>query len=531
LVVSPLISLMQDQVAALHAAGVAATFLNSTLSLAEANARLAALAAGAVKLVYIAPERLESARFREVLASLRVSLLAVDEAHCISLWGHDFRPSYLRLAELRRGLRCPTLALTATATPEVRRDIVAQLRLRRPVVIVRGFDRPNLAWHVLGARTGADKDRILLALLRRRPVTGVQIVYASTRKSVDWLTDLLIRAGMRAAGYHAGVPDGERRRLQDAFMAEEARIVVATNAFGMGIDKANVRRVIHYEMPASLEAYYQEAGRAGRDRAAAECVLVHAYRDRFTHEFLIEQGTPLRDVVQAVYRAARTRVGADGVLAERVVELVRHVTAARGERQVHSALRILEAAGVLRRLERGRGEPWVRLIATPERIRLELDQAAHAAERALLRALWTFAGKQLYHGVVLGRERLARLAGSADVATTTLDSLQQRGFLEWQPWPERDGWQLLVDAAPERLPVDWHALEARRLAERRKLRRMESYAYHAGCRRGFLLRYFGDPAAMRRCAACDNCLGEEGRLLPGARPPRSSLAATLRRRR
>ncbi|MBI4545687.1 MAG: RecQ family ATP-dependent DNA helicase, partial [Gemmatimonadetes bacterium] len=462
---------------------------------------------------------------RERLAGLRVALLAVDEAHCISQWGHDFRPSYLELGAVRAALGCTTIALTATATPEVRQDVLRQLRLARPRVVVRGFDRPNLSWHVLAAANDREKDRLLLELLRRSAGAGVGIVYASTRKRVDALADLLIRAGLPAAGYHAGVPDAERRRLQDAFMGEELRVVVATNAFGMGIDKPNVRLVVHYNMPSSLEAYYQEAGRAGRDGQPATCVLLHAYPDRFTHEFFIEQGYPPREVVEAVYRVLRRRGAENGVAAVPAGELLSHAAPAKSERQVESALRVLAEAGVLRRTDAGRGRPWLRLMATPDRIRRELDETRRGAERELLRRLWRrYGGQALYHGLEAGPRDLQHLGQSGEAGDAMLERLQQEGFLEWRAWPTTEGMQLLFEGPATRLPVDWAALEAHHRRERSKLQRMQSYAYHDGCRRGYVLRYFGDPDARRRCAGCDNCQGAAGRLLPGQQPPHARRA-------
>lgn len=213
LVISPLISLMKDQVDTLRRRGIPATYINSTLASAEVDSRLAACAHGGVKLRYVAPERFDGSDFRRRLRSFSISLLAVDESHCISEWGHDFRPSYRRLGEVRTSFGCPTIALTATATPTVREDILAQLGLHRPAILTGGFDRANLAWHVIAARNEQDKDRTLLRLLHR-PRDGVAVVYAPTRRKVDALADLINHTGMRAAGYHAGASAAERHRLR-----------------------------------------------------------------------------------------------------------------------------------------------------------------------------------------------------------------------------------------------------------------------------------------------------------------------------
>jgi ATP-dependent DNA helicase RecQ len=510
IVVSPLISLMKDQVDTLDGIGLPATFVNSTLPLQEMNARLDAAARGEVKLVYVAPERFESEMFRRWVDRLDVSLLAVDEAHCVSQWGHDFRPSYLRLGAARELLgRPPIVALTATATGEVRRDIVRQLGLQEPFALVTGFDRRNLTYHVLSAKNDSEKDRLFLRLLRGRE--GAAVVYASTRKNVDALTALAAGVGIRAVGYHAGLPDAERKRIQEAFMGGDASVVVATNAFGMGIDKPDVRLVLHYNMPGSLEAYYQEAGRAGRDGQPADCVLLHAYADRFTHEFFIEQTYPPREAVVSVLAELRKRADSDGLVALPLVELSRLIRAVKNDRQLASALRILADYGLVRQLSAANPlGPHVRLMATPDRIRAELADGERAAELELLRGLWRAAGgEEVYRGAELSWRVLASLGGGRERTEGLLNRLEADGFLGWRDAVHGEGIQVLDRRTPvARLPIDWASLEARRTSDEAKLQRMQGYAYHKRCRRGYVLRYFGDPAAMSRCGACDNCLAD-----------------------
>ncbi len=296
LVISPLISLMKDQVAALAQAGVPAAFLNSSLDAEEYREAYRQVRRGDCKLLYVAPERLQAEGFRRLLGELPISLVAVDEAHCVSQWGQDFRPSYLEIAELVRSLpvRPPVGAFTATATAAVRRDIETLLELRDPLRVTTGFDRPNLFFEVV--RPG-DKDQWLLRFLAERPEQS-GIVYCATRKTVDAVTASLLAQGIPAARYHAGMEDQERRQSQEGFVYDQARVMVATNAFGMGIDKSNVGFVVHYNMPKDLESYYQEAGRAGRDGSPARCVLLYAPGDVQTAKYLIthsqEEGDPDR---------------------------------------------------------------------------------------------------------------------------------------------------------------------------------------------------------------------------------------------
>ncbi len=297
-VVSPLIALMKDQVDALHAAGVAATFLNSSLAAGESRPRLRGLHHSGFRLLYVAPERLMLYGFLEDLKNWNVNLFAIDEAHCISEWGHDFRPEYRQLSALRDLFPAvPMMALTATATERVRGDIVRQLHLKDPASYVASFNRPNLTYRV-AAKAGA-YDQIL-SFVRARPREG-GIIYVQARKTAGSLAAKLSADGVKALPYHAGMTAGDRTGNQEAFLRDEARVICATIAFGMGINKPNVRFVIHYDLPKNIEGYYQETGRAGRDGLPGECLLLFSPGDRVKQmRFIDEKPDPReREIARA----------------------------------------------------------------------------------------------------------------------------------------------------------------------------------------------------------------------------------------
>jgi ATP-dependent DNA helicase RecQ len=418
----------------------------------------------------------------------------------------------------------PTVALTATATAEVRRDIVRQLALSEPETVITGFDRRNLRYSVVRTRTESDKDLALTQALRESE--GLAVVYASTRRAVERITQMLGRRKIRAVGYHAGLDDAHRREVQEAFMREEARVIVATNAFGMGIDKPNVRLVVHHAMPGTLEAYYQEAGRAGRDGLQSECVLLHAFRDRFTHEFFIKSSYPERETVETVYAELRRAADNTGLARLSPADIA---SVARGqvkEREAESALRVLVQGHAIVNEPSTANRIWVRLLASPDRIKRELGEGREA-ERDLLRALWRAVGSRVQNGATIDPAGLPPGFGGAQGVSALLEGLQARQFVVWER--TGGGLRLRHPGAPlSKFSIDWDALDRHRRADMDKLDSMQRYAYATGCRRGFLLRYFGDPAAMRTCDGCDICLGTH--LTVEGTPPEKTEEAASRPR-
>jgi ATP-dependent DNA helicase RecQ len=340
LVVSPLIALMKDQVDALVARGHEGTYVNSSLGMGEQTERLRDCAAGRYHLLYVAPERLANPRFLEALEHMTIARLAVDEAHCISQWGHDFRPDYARLGELRRLIGSPpTAAFTATATNEVRRDVVTQLDLGEPRVFVAGFERPNLRLIVRRPTAVAHKYELLDESVDQAGTPA--IVYAATRKRVEEIATHLSSRGLRAAPYHAGLDGAQRSAVQERFMSGDLEAIAATNAFGMGVDKADIRLVAHFDLPGSVEAYYQEAGRAGRDGEPADCVLLYNYADVRHQQWFLEGDNPEPAVFHALLDELRP--------GSRSYYELCQAAPTRNDRAVDTALGLLVSKGAVER--------------------------------------------------------------------------------------------------------------------------------------------------------------------------------------
>ena len=348
LVVSPLIALMKDQVDALVAKGIAATLINSTVAWEEQKERLDGMRSGRWKLVYVAPERFRAESFLNALKGVEVSLFAVDEAHCLSQWGHDFRPDYMRLGKaLDRIGRPQCVALTATATPVVRQDILEVLKLQDPFEVVSGFSRPNLSLAITQVEKKQQKfDRIREIVSAHK--TG--IIYCATRKKVEEVAEVLASWRIRSIAYHGGMSDAERERAQNIFLQRKADVAVATNAFGMGIDRSDVRFVIHFEVPGSVEAYYQEAGRAGRDGEAAHCELLFNYADTRTQEFFIDGANPGASTIRQVYQYLLNEADKDYEV-HRSIEDIAEGADVKNPMATGSALASLARAGYIERFD------------------------------------------------------------------------------------------------------------------------------------------------------------------------------------
>ena len=503
LVVSPLIALMKDQVDALQAKGIRADYINSHLTLEEQHLRLTQLDHNEFDLLYVAPERFRSQRFVEILRRSPPQLLAIDEAHCISEWGHDFRHDYARLGQYRQRIGQPqTIALTATATPDVQVDICKQLRLTTHRTFIAGFARDNLYYEGQACATVEKKMEALFQLLRSTP--GAGIIYASTRKSCESLAAQLSGVAGRTLGvYHAGMESHDRKAVQEGFMEGELDVVVATNAFGMGIDKADVRFVAHFNIPGSIEAYYQEAGRAGRDGLAARCVLLHDRKDEHIQRFFIESAYPDVDVIRQVYEYLQAQT--DDPIQITQKDLKNALGLSISSEGVGTCERVLERAGVIERMEPHRNMGVVRINSDMPSLVDFLPRTSKTRRRVLVHAqeqIGEVRFEPVYFNPLVWASDLQMPVATITRALRELTELEAFDFV-----PQFRGRAIHVTrrgVAFDDLNLDLESMEKRKALDYAKLHRMVDYANARRCRQNEILKYFGEQV-QAACEHCDNC--------------------------
>lgn len=512
LVISPLVALMEDQVAQLRRYGIAAEFINSTISRHEVEQRVINARNGMYRLLYVAPERLHTDLFQHELPDLNIDLVAVDEAHCISEWGHEFRPSYRQIRDWieSTGIQPRWMALTATATPRVKDDIISSLRFKDPVVVSKTFERSNLKWWVIPTHQKRTKLKQLLARAE-----GSGLIYAGTRRECEQLADAITTMGIKAAAYHAGLPAEKRKQIQTDWIKDDIPLVVATNAFGMGIDKPDCRYVVHWSVPSSIEAYYQEAGRAGRDGLPSFPVLLYSQSDLDRIRKQTDQSHPKIEVLHSVYSALCDSLDlALGTKHEsaRVVD-PESVSKRSGvpAKMVVQVLRVLDKYGVITLADEYHPAIGVLFHTTLDHMckpTAGRNLAKDSFGDTLARLYANDAIEDMHYidmDVVcerFGKNRNAIIKG--------LEVFRLDGLLSYEV---RDGKPLveLIEPRQSKVPISRDAVEQYRKHLMAKLDFMEGYAKTQQCRSGYLRRYFGETDVPASCGNCDVCLSQSSK--------------------
>jgi len=509
IVISPLIALMKDQVDSLQSVGIPATFINSSISSDEAKRRLNDAKNNQYKLIYIAPERFYNKKFLFDLKSIKVSLFAIDEAHCISQWGHDFRPSYLRLKEAIKYCGSPTVvALTATATPEVRDDIAKQLNLKDYEMIITGFARPNLQFAAIPSSNSQKIENILNFLITNHDI-GAGIIYVGTRNKADEILEKLLDNDIKAVAYHAGMDASSRDWVQDQFLKGEAQVVIATNAFGLGINKKDIRFVIHHDLPGTIEAYYQEAGRAGRDGKDSYCLLFYNQQDRFLREFFIKGDNPSPNVIIEVYdfliRKAEELINPNESLLLTYAEINQNLSDSVPEMAIGTTLKILEKNNYISRPKEKNSNSFLKLNKTWSEV-FSLVSKRAKSQIKVLELLSSKYKKEIEEGWDFNPEEVALILDiKKEAVTRAVKKMAENDLLIYKPPFRGTEIRLLKIMEPQDIEIDYKSLEEKARRSYEKLDEMENYVYSLDCRQQYILRYFGDYNG-KACGRCDSCL-------------------------
>jgi ATP-dependent DNA helicase RecQ len=508
IVISPLIALMKDQVDKLQQNNFPAEFINSSISFSKINERLQEAAQGKYKLLYVAPERLNSKDFRNLLKNINLAFLAIDEAHCISEWGHDFRPAYRSIVDCFDDFKdVHTIALTATATPEVQEDIIHSLQLKEPKIYVTGFNRENLSYITVET---TDKIKRLAEILKIEK-KGSNIIYCGTRRRVEQFADALKKEKIDAIPYHAGFPEKYRKFAQEEFLSGKVRNIVATNAFGMGIDKPDVRNVVHMDLVQTLEAYYQEAGRAGRDGKPSRCTLIFTQQDRDLQEFFIETTYPplsdIKEVYETIYDINNVALGKKPQTPVLYSEYQVANLAGVSSYSVRAIFNFFERNRILHSGQ-GNGSAKIKFTATKERIK-EYFQNIDENRKNVLEALLRHISSEAFETIVEFslKELLKKYMIREQDLRQAVESFEYARIMSFEMPGVSNGITLSQKRMQfSKLDIDFDGFYERKKRAYEKLDKVIEYATTNECKRNFILEYFHDSSISGPCGKCSSCL-------------------------
>ena len=505
---------MKDQVDSLNRTKNAAAFINSTMEFSESEKVIRQISLGEIKLLYLAPEKLESLRFAELIKKLKPNFLFVDEAHCISEWGHNFRPSYTKINEFAEFCGIKKIsAFTATATPEVVEDIINQLKLKNPKVFVRGFERDNLQLNVLFPK---NKKKKVLELISRHP--GAAIIYTASRKNAEEISEFLVTSGIHCTYYHAGLSSPERRRIQEQFISGEISYIAATNAFGMGIDKSDIRLIIHYNIPGSIENYYQEIGRAGRDGNNSFTYLLFDEKDLRIHQFFISNSHPDKKTIVNIYKAIcdynQVAVGSTASK-ELIVDpeyISRHSQMNVSRGLLHSALNYLQNSGYIKLVSGFDKKDSINFVFKRNQLKEFITQTPNDEIKNLLLVLLRDFGSDIFSkSLKISLSQLSNASGISDNELQgLLQTLDNLGIINYQPAIMKETILLTQPREDENsIRLNYKRINEGFINAQKKLDRITEFVYSRECRFKYILNYFGENLDDYKCGKCDNCLLEE----------------------